>query len=381
MAEMNQLRRYRPAVAAFSLIALLAPAGVAPAVAAAQSGQSGTQQPASQPQSSQPGETVPQQTGKPLPLNPDLPGLQRNHRLILKDGSYQLVREYKIVGDRVKYYSQERSEWEELPADLVDWDATRKWERDHETADGEAISPAMKEAEEVDKEETEARDEEKARMPTVAPGLELPDEDGVFVLDTFHGTPELVELPSSDMSMRARGSHGLGVLNPMAGQTANLELEGAHARIHLHVNDPVIYLSLAAPDDNQEMLSHAITVNTSTAKAANNKHGAHSAQSGFAIVRVEERNAVRIVGAVHLKRDGAVTQDENVIPAKATVMPGKHWLMLKPAEPLEIGEYALVEILSPTDISPTVWDFRVDPTKGDNPGSLTPILEPVDARQ
>ncbi len=380
MAEKNQLRRYLPAGAAFSLIVILGAAS-APAKAAAQSGQSGQQQPAAQQSGSQSGDTIPQQTGKPLPLNPDLPGLQHNHRLILKDGSYQIVREYKIVGDRVKYYSQERSDWEELPADLVDWDATRKWERDHETPDGEAISPAMKEAEDVDKEETEARDEEKARMPTVAPGLDLPDEDGVFVLDTFHGTPELVELPSSDMSMRARGNHGLGVLNPMAGQTANLELEGAHARIHLHVNDPAIYLSLAAADDNQEMLSHAITVNTSTAKAANNEHGAHSAQSGFAIVRVDERNAVRIVGAVHLKRDGTVTQDENVIPAKVTVMTGKHWLMLKPAQPLEIGEYALVEILSPEDISPTVWDFRVDPTKGDNPGSLTPILAPVDSRQ
>jgi hypothetical protein len=379
MAEMNQLRRYLPAGAALSLMVILGAVGAAPILAAGQSGQSGDQQPATQ--QTQSGETVPQQNGKPLPLNPDLPGLQHNHRLILKDGSYQLVREYKVVGDRVRYYSQERTDWEELPADLVDWNATRKWERDHETPDGEAVSPAMKEAEDVDAEETKARDEEKARMPTVSPGLELPDEDGVFVLDTFHGTAELVELPSSDMSMRARGNHGLGVLNPMAGQTANLELEGAHARIHLHVNDPAIYLSLAAPDDNQEMLSHAIVVNTTTAKAANNKHGAHSAQSGFAIVRVDERNAVRIVGAVHLKRDGTVTQDENVIPAKVTVMTGKHWLMLKPAEPLEIGEYALVEILSPEDISPTVWDFRVDPTKGDNPGSLTPILAPVDSRQ
>ena len=31
-------------------------------------------------------------------------------------------------------------------------------------------------------------------MPEVAKGLELPDEDGVFALDTFQGTPELVEL-------------------------------------------------------------------------------------------------------------------------------------------------------------------------------------------
>ena len=43
-----------------------------------------------------------------------------NLKLYLKDGGFQLVREYKVDGDRVKYYSVERSDWEEIPADLVD---------------------------------------------------------------------------------------------------------------------------------------------------------------------------------------------------------------------------------------------------------------------
>ena len=38
----------------------------------------------------------------------------------------------------------------------------------------------MKEAEEIDKEEAAERNEAKARMPEVAKGLELPDEDGVL---------------------------------------------------------------------------------------------------------------------------------------------------------------------------------------------------------
>src|SRR5579863_2163973 len=113
---------------------------------------------------------------KPLPMPAGIPGTGANHRLILKDGSYQSVRQYELVGDRVRYLSQDRGEWEEMPADLVDWDATRKWERDHATPTGEDSSPAMKQAEDVDKEESAERDLQKARMPEVAPGLELPDE-------------------------------------------------------------------------------------------------------------------------------------------------------------------------------------------------------------
>ena len=314
---------------------------------------------------------------KPLPLKPDVPGMATNHRLILKDGNYQLVRKYEIVGDRVRYISLERGgDWEELPVDLVDWEATRKWERDHVTAAVEEPSPAMKEAEDIDKEETAERDEQKARMPEVAKGLELPDEDGVFALDTYEGTPELVELTPSELNMNAKTKHGLSTLNPLTGARASLELEGAHAKIHLHVNDPAIYLSLNVPNSAEPVLSHPITVETGGAKeVASRKHGAHSAASGFAIVRVDERKAVRIVGAIHMSPTGTVTQDEDVIPAKVEVLPGKHWLRIQPQKTLLIGEYALVEILSASDINQSVWDFRVDPQLGDNPGSIGPIFK------
>jgi hypothetical protein len=311
-------------------------------------------------------------------IKPDAPGLARNHRLILKDGNYQMVRKYEVAGDRVRYLSLERNEWEELPYDLVDWDATRKWEQKHVGPYGssEAASPAMKEAEEIDKEEAAERNEAKARMPEVAKGLELPDEDGVFVLDTFQGTPELVELVPSDLSLNQRNRKGLATLNPLAGQKATVELNGAHAKVHLHVNDPAIYLSLEGQDNVEQVLSHAVTVQTHGAKeVANRKHGAHSPSSGFAIVKVDERREVRIIGAVHVSATGKVTQDEDVIPTKAEVMPGKHWLKLTPESTLTIGEYALVEILSPSDIGQSVWDFRVDPRTGDNPASLGPIVK------
>jgi len=313
--------------------------------------------------------------GKPLPLKPDLPGMGRNHRLILKDGSYQVVRDYKIVGERVRYLSQERGDWEEMPVSLVDWDATKKWEQEHAdlTAD-DAPSPAMKEAESIDKDEQDERNDQKARMPEIATGLELPDEDAVFVLDNFHGTPELVELPPSDLDVNARERHGIAVLNPIAGQRADLVLQGAHSKIHLHVNDPSFFLSLGVVDDKEPVLSEPVTVHTSTEGLNHRpKEGAHSAQSGFALVKVDERNAVRMIGGIRVSPSGEVTQQENVVPATVQVMAGKHWLRIDPKQPLEIGEYALVEILSPSDISQQVWDFRVDPTKGDNPGSIMPI--------
>lgn len=335
----------------------------------------------------QAGSTSAPQEGTPFSLKPDLPGMERNHRLILKDGSYQRVRQYQIIGDRVRYFSVERSDWEELPVSLVDWGATRKWEQAHRAPyDGNSpdnlpgMSPGMAAAAEVDREEAAIRNQRNARTPTVAPGLQLPDESGVFVLDTYHGTPELVPLPATGMSLNRRERHGLGVLNPMAGETPSVEIQGRHSRIHLHVNDPAIYLSLAAPDDNQPVLGHAMTVDTTGANAVNVPPGAQSARSRFAIVKVDERNTVRIVDPVRLNTDGSVVENGDVIAATGRVLEGKHWLLLKPDQPLEIGEYALIEILSPTEISPTVWDFRVDPTKGDNLDAITPILPQADQR-
>jgi hypothetical protein len=180
----------------------------------------------------------------------------------------------------------------------------------------------------------------------------------------------------AELNANTKSKHGLNTLNPMAGAKASLELDGAHAKVHFHVNDPVIYLSLNARDDAEQVVSHAMTVNTGGAKeVASRKHGAHSAASGFAIVRVDERRAIRVVGAIHMSPGGTVTQDENVVPTKVEVLPGKHWLKITPTQQLTIGEYAVVEILSASDINQSVWDFRVDPQLGDNPASLGPIFK------
>src|ERR1700722_13660773 len=53
-------------------------------------------------------------------------------RLILKDGSYQIVMSYRVVGSIVHYVSAERGgAEEEIPVSLVDLDATHRWEKQH----------------------------------------------------------------------------------------------------------------------------------------------------------------------------------------------------------------------------------------------------------
>jgi len=324
-----------------------------------------------------------QENKKKLPLNPDpIPGVQVNHRLILKDGSYQIVRKYEIVGNRVRYISTERGgDWEELPYDLIDWVATKKWEQQQADAAAEQ-SPAMQEAAEIDKEEAEERAAQKGRMPEISRGLNLPDQDGVFVLDEFQGTPELVEIVPNTGDLQMARQHGLRAVLPLQGQLAHVELEGGAAKIHLHVNEPVFYLSLDSTDDQRvaadQVTTNALTVDTHGASSVSNdlrhpKKGAINAASGFAIVRVSARNKVRVVGTVHVSPTGEITQEEDVIPTTAEVLPGKHWLKLKPKEPLLIGEYALVEILSAKDMNANVWDFQVNPRAGVNETAIVPI--------
>src|ERR1700752_1463417 len=101
-------------------------------------------------------------------LLPSAHAQQLAKRLVLKDGSYQLATKWEVKGDRVRYLSAERNEWEEVPNSLVDWAATDKYEKDRP-----AGIPAP-EAVELDKEVEAERRAEEVKTPQVVPGLHLP---------------------------------------------------------------------------------------------------------------------------------------------------------------------------------------------------------------
>ena len=110
--------------------------------------------------------------------------LPRGKKLMLKDGTFQLARSYERNGDRVRYYSVERSQWEEIPAALVDWDATAKAEAT-EKSDAEALGKKVHLQEEASRMDT-MMDVDASLQ--VAPGVFLPPGEGMFVIDGKHVT-------------------------------------------------------------------------------------------------------------------------------------------------------------------------------------------------
>lgn len=81
-------------------------------------------------------------------------------KLYLTDGSYHAVREYEIKKDRVRYYSTERGEFEEIPLELVDLKRTQAEQKEIE--DSRKTEAAADKAE--DKAVREMR-REAARVP------------------------------------------------------------------------------------------------------------------------------------------------------------------------------------------------------------------------
>ena len=272
------------------------------------------------------------------------------HRLILKDGSYQAITKYEIHGERVRYFSAERGEWEELPKALVDWDATDKYQQ------GLVTGAAAPEAVELDKELEAERKVAEARTPEVAPGLRLSDEGGVYLLDTFQNEVQLAEIQQSGSDVnRKLGTNILrAAINPLAGARMSVELPEGHAKVQSHTAVPSIYVNVT-PEAAPEAKSAPATAQ------AGGQEAALAPADQFKIIRLETKGNKRVAGAVKASVTGKVSTDERFVAATVTPMTGG-WMKVTPVAPLANGEYAVAEMLGKESMNLNVWDFGVNPS-------------------
>lgn len=311
-----------------------------------------------------------QQSQKSLP--PIAPTTSQPHRtrLILKDGSYQVVMSYRVVGDRVLYVSAERGgAEEEIPASLVDFEATKRWERQHAGPPEDNSSRPS-----IDPELLKEEAERASYTPEVAKDLRLPDQDSVLGLDVYHGTDELVPMPQSDGELNRNTAHNVlkAAVNPLSSSHQLLQLKGERSPVQFHVDTPVLYIRIGT-DAPPSTGGAPLTVDTHGASSTmKDVSSGGSVDSRYVIVRADVRQGARIVASFKISALGNVRQQEDIVETTQEVLPGGHWMKLTPKQPLTFGEYALMEVLSDKEVNLGVWDFGVHPTAAENRDVILP---------
>jgi hypothetical protein len=241
-------------------------------------------------------------------------------KLCMKDGSYQMVTSYEVQGDRVRYFSVERSDWEEVPTSLVDFDATKRAQDDAKATQ----KKRLEEAKQVDQERFYKPPDQGLE---VAPGLHLPGDDGIFTVDG-RLVVRLVQSSGELVTDKKRTAMVLAVPLPVVKARSLVVLEGAKAAIRLNDPSPVFYVQ-----------------------------SADGLGAKLEMVHLKPGKESRVVEEVETSRgkNGKATEERTMVSLeRKQVAPNIY--TLKPLDPLEAGEYALGEVVD-DKLSLDVWDF------------------------
>jgi hypothetical protein len=236
-------------------------------------------------------------------------------RLYLKDGTYQLTNQYEVKTDRVRYYSTERGEWEEIPLEMVDLDRTKG-----EVAERQSQIAADAKA------EAEERAAEKLERKQIAG---VPTQPGAYYIRGDAMDP-VKQAESKIVNNKTRSV--LRVLSPIptVPGKSTVELDGEHAPLRLTDVRPEFYFRL-------------------------------SDYEGVDIVKLTPKKGVRVaenVSILQLKNDRIVEEKRDKVE---TFKKQEADLLFRiwPEKPLAPGEYALIQYAE-GKLDPQIWDFTID---------------------
>jgi hypothetical protein len=238
--------------------------------------------------------------------------LAANLRLYLKDGTYQMVREYAIQQDRVHYYSIERSDWEDVPLDLVDLKRTEREIADRKTT--------------VEKESKIIEAEEKVEHEQQRDVSRIPQDPGVYQLIDGKELRILKAAESKVHTDKRRAVLKAMSPIPMVTGKATVEVDGSHASYNVDSDTPEFYIQL-------------------------------SAEEQFGIIRLVPKDNIRIaekLTIIPVTKDVMEEPEEVEIFRKQVADNGLYKIW--PQKALEPGEYAVVEF-TPGKMNMQIWDF------------------------
>ena len=276
-----------------------------------------------------------------------VPALLRGKKLVLKDGTFQLVRDYQRNGERVRYLSAERGDWEEIPAAIVDWDATSKVAA-AEKGEEDALANKIHVQEQAQKIET-VMDVDASLE--VSPGVFLPPGEGMFVIDGKSVKP--LEQVGSEIKTDKK-QYLKQVLSPIpiVPSKRNVQIPGTRASIRVTNGQTEFYLREAPADPDR-----------TTPIVKSSRPGESGPE--VELVRATVKGNKRQLESIKRLFGEQVEEKRNTISIQRwEIAPTVFRFTL--SEPLAPGEYALAEIL-PDGMNLFVWDFGVDPATGAKP--------------
>jgi hypothetical protein len=249
--------------------------------------------------------------------------LPRGKKLILKGGDFQLVKEYKIEGDRVRYYSMESRQWEEMPAALVDWDATRKVEAEEAKSDAATVARvhAREEAKQGPQLDIDASLE-------AAPNVFIPQGEGAYVFEGKTVVP-LVQAETDVKGDKGRTFKQVLVPIPIIPARRHISIPGVHSKLRITTNQPEFYVRTA---DGRE--------------------------PEMQLIQTKVKGYSRFIENIDTLFKEETVRAETLSMQRWLVANGVYRFTL--AQPLSPGEYVLAELIQTDSISVYVWDFGVD---------------------
>ena len=236
-----------------------------------------------------------------------------NVKLYLKDGGFHVVREYKVEADRVRFYSVERSDWEEVPLDLVDLKRTE--------------SEAAERRSELEKNARTLTEEDQAERAIRKETSRIPQDPGVYWLEGNQTKPLKVAESIVRTNKRREVLKMLSPIPAFSGK-GTLEIDGPHSANIFTNPEQEFYIQLSEPER-------------------------------FGIAKLTTKGTARVVeNLTFMPVTKDVEEDPTMVDIFQQQLDSSGLYKIWSKQPFEPGEYAVIEYTA-GKLTMQIWDFAI----------------------